>query len=157
MQNVQKLGSKIKSHISKANLSVRDLERLAGLKRSAVSNILEGKIKKPSLDTLRAIAKALNCSLTEFLELEELETSVRLHFPLSPPQEQINFPVHLPLLYETMDILSHCFKNNNYDPNLDLFLQCVKRVYIYALGNGENKIDPKFAEWVVDSVTNSDV
>lgn len=157
MPDVKKLGLKIKSYIHKSNLHVRDIERMAGLKRAAVSNIIDGKIKKPSLDNLRAIAKVLNCPLSEFLEMDELEPAIRLNRSLDSPQGIMSMPVTLPLLYETMDAVAICFKKIHYNPPLDLFLQCVKKVYIYALGNGENKIDPKFAEWVVNNLNNRDV
>jgi transcriptional regulator with XRE-family HTH domain len=157
MQSAHKLGIKIRSHIQNSNFSVRELERKAGLKRSAISNILEGKVKRPSLDILRVIAKALNCSVSEFLEPEELEAPSPSEHNVDIFQRSISLPVTLPLLYETIEIVSVCFKNIDYNPSFDLFLDCVKKVYVYALGNGKNKIDPKFAEWVVDNLNNNDM
>jgi len=152
MTHQTNLQDKIKLRLDESKLSIRNLERLAGLKRSAVSNILEGKSKSPSLNTLRAIANVLHCSLSDLLEESELETTIQLHSGLDVTQNHLNLPVKLPLLHETMDIVDICFKKIEYNPNIEQFWHCVKRVYSYTLGSGDDKIDVKFAEWLVNSI-----
>jgi transcriptional regulator with XRE-family HTH domain len=147
MQNLQ---SQLRSQISRSNLSVRDVERLAGLKRCALSNILEGKSKKPSLDMLRATANVLGCSLSDLLDTSEVEDNSHFQSGLEDAQKPLVLPVRAPLLCETISTLDACFKDINYEPNLEQFWQCAVRVYSYTLGSGENQIDPKFAEWLVN-------
>lgn len=147
MKNLQ---SQLRSQISRSNLSVRDVERLAGLKRCALSNILEGKSKKPSLETLRATAKVLGCSVPDLIDGPEIENDTQFQVGLEDVQKPLILPVRASVLSDIIVILDACFKNINYEPNLEQFWQCVVRIYSYTLGSGDPKIDPKFAEWLVN-------
>ena len=147
MKNLQ---IQLRSHISRSNLTVRDVERLAGLKRCALSNILEGKSKKPSLDTLQATAKVLGCALSDLVEGLEGEDTTHFQLGLEDVQKPLVLPVRASLLSEIIKMLDTCFKNISYEPNLEQFWQCVLRVYSYTLGSGESTPDPKFAEWLVN-------
>jgi transcriptional regulator with XRE-family HTH domain len=147
MQNLQ---SQLRSQISRSNLSVRDVERLAGLKRCALSNILEGKSKKPSIETLQATAKVLGCSVSDLLDAPGAEDTTHFQAGLEEAQKPLVLPVRAPILCETISTLDAYFKDINYEPNLEQFWQCAVRVYSYTLGSGENQIDPKFAEWLVN-------
>ncbi len=50
------------------NLSLRDLERLSGVDYSSISKIETGDVE-PRLNTIIKIAKALNISLDELVEV----------------------------------------------------------------------------------------
>jgi len=145
MKNIKNLQTNLKSKLLQSNLSIREVERRAGLNRSALSNILEGKSKNPTLHTLYALAEALECSLSDFMETAAQEETKNL-----TPKVQIAFPAVVPLLHETMDIVENCFKNIEFEPNLEQFWICVKKVYLHALENHNNEIDPLYAEWLID-------
>lgn len=147
---MQSLQSQLRSQISRSNLSVRDVERLAGLKRCALSNILEGKSKKPSLDMLRATANVLGCSLSDLLDTTEVKDTTHFQSGLEEAQKPLVLPVRASMLCETISTLDACFKDISYEPNLEQFWQCVIRVYSYTLGSGESAVDPKFAHWLVN-------
>lgn len=51
-------------------LSIAVLEREAGLKINAVRDILSGQSRKPSAETLQAIANGLECSVRDLLDKE---------------------------------------------------------------------------------------
>lgn len=146
MKNIENLQNKIKSQFLKSNLSIREVERRAGLNRSALSNILQGKSKNPTLHTLYALAEGLECSLSDFVETPESEETK----DSQQPKVQIAFPLLLPLLHETIDIVAKYFKDIDYEPNLDQFWICVKKVYVHALENQNNEIDHLYAEWLID-------
>ena len=57
----------ILSRLKSLNLSIAGLERKAGLKINVARNIIAGYSKKPSAETLHAIAKALGCSVDNLL------------------------------------------------------------------------------------------
>ena len=59
---------KIKSHIDENSMTVRDLERKAGLKPSAVKNIINGSSKNPTIQIVHSIAKALGCTIDDLVE-----------------------------------------------------------------------------------------
>lgn len=146
MKNIRNLQTKLKSQLLKSNLSIREVERRAGLNRSALSNILQGKSKNPTLHTLYALAEALGCSLSDFMEAP-------VHAETKEPslnKVQVTFPTVLPLLHQTMDTVDDCFKSIEFEPNLEQFWICVKKVYVHALENHNNEIDPLFAEWLID-------
>lgn len=146
MKNIKNLQSNLKHEILKSNLTIREVERRAGLNRSALSNILRGKSKNPTLHTLKSIAEVLNCSLSDLVDFPDQE-----QLPNSPtPKPNLIYPLIVPLFDETTKVVVGCFNNINFEPNLDQFLNCLKRVYTYALEGGENKVDVKFAEWLVD-------
>ena len=148
MKNINSLQSNIKNEMLKSNLTIREVERRAGLGRSVLNNILRGKSKNPNLSTLQSIAEVLNCSLSDLIDSPESEGS-QIVSP-SPHKPNIVYPVITSLFEETTSVLTACFKNINFEPNLDQFLHCLRRVYTYALEGGENKVDVKFAEWLVD-------
>lgn len=148
---MKNIARQLRSHINRSNLSVRDVERLAGLKRCALSNILEGKSKKPSIETLQATAKVLECSVSDFLDTPEGgEDNAHFQSGLEEAQKPLVLPVRAPMLCDIISTLDTCFKDIKYEPNLEQFWQCVIRFYSYTLGSGEGSIDPKFAHWLVN-------
>lgn len=147
---MKSLQNQLRAQISRSNLTVRDIERLAGLKRCALSNILEGKSKNPSLDTLQATAKVLGCTVSDLLDVGESEETSHFQAGLKEAQKPLVLPVQASMLCEIMTSLDTCFKNIDYEPNLEQFWQCVIRVYSYTLGSGENAVDPKFTQWLVN-------
>ncbi|MBA3814578.1 MAG: helix-turn-helix transcriptional regulator [Alphaproteobacteria bacterium] len=147
---MKSLARQLRAHISRSNLTVRDIERLAGLKRCALSNILEGKSKNPSLDTLQASAKVLGCSVSDLLESTEAPDTTHFQAGLEEAQKPLVLPVRTPMLCEIMSALDTCFKNISYEPNLEQFWQCAIRVYSYTLGSTDPIVDPKFVQWLVN-------
>lgn len=148
---MKSLQSQLREHISRSNLTVRDIERLAGLKRCALSNILEGKSKNPSTETLQATAKVLDCSVSDLLESAgEVEDTTHFQAGLKDAQKPLVLPVRAPMLCDIIRTLDDCFKDINYEPNLEQFWQCVIRTYSYTLGSGESSVDPKFTQWLVN-------
>jgi transcriptional regulator with XRE-family HTH domain len=147
---MENLAHQLREHINRSNLTVRDIERLAGLKRCALSNILEGKSKNPSPDTLQATANVLGCAVSDLMEVKPGEDTTHFQAGLKEAQRPLVLPVRTPLLCEIMIQLDACFKDINYEPNLEQFWQCVIRVYSYTLGSGESSVDPKFTQWLVN-------
>ena len=145
MKNIKNIQTKLKSHLLKSNLSIREVERRAGLNRSALSNILQGKSKNPTLHTLYGLAEVLGCSLSDFIDAPDTKEVKDLS-----PKVQVSFPTLVPLLHQTMDIVEKYFKNIEYEPSLEQFLGCIKKVYIHALENQNNEIDSLYAEWLID-------
>lgn len=146
-KNLKNLQTTLKSQLLKSNLSIREVERRAGLNRSALSNILEGKSKNPTLHTLYALAAVLDCSLSDFIE-----SPLRREEPPEDfqPKVQLALPTLAPLLHQVMDVVDNCFKSIDCEPNLDQFWGCVKKVYVHALENHNHEIDTSYAEWLID-------
>lgn len=60
------LGSKINEIRKQKGLSIDELCELSGIPKGTLSKITAGITTSPTLDTVRAIAKALGCKLDDF-------------------------------------------------------------------------------------------
>ena len=61
------LQQKIQNYITTHKLSVAGFERDAGLKTNVVRNILRGQSKRPTGETLQAIARMMECTVQDLL------------------------------------------------------------------------------------------
>ena len=64
------IGIKIKQMIDNKKLSVARLEKIAGLQKGTVRDIIVGKSKNPTINTLTKICKALECTFNDLLSNE---------------------------------------------------------------------------------------
>ena len=62
------IGEKIAVLLVKNNITAKELSQRTGISVQTFSNWKKGKIKKPRLDVIGKIAKALNCDIEEFKE-----------------------------------------------------------------------------------------
>lgn len=144
----------LKEKISEANISVHALERKAGLKQSAVQNILYGRSKKPSFHIMQSIAQALNCTVSELME-EESESP-----PLSTvSQENTNGSSSIrawnPDLYiEVLNIVNFLSKKKHFLVSKEKMFDCAEEIYAYSLKNNKKKPDKHFADWLLEKTLN---
>lgn len=61
------LGDKIRRIREEQNLSLRDLEKITGLRYSFISNIERGIVKDPRISTVIKLAKGLKVSIDDLL------------------------------------------------------------------------------------------
>ncbi len=57
----------LKQKMEQEGITAYALEKRAGLKPSAVNNIIYGKSKNPSITVLKAISRALNCTVADLI------------------------------------------------------------------------------------------
>ena len=67
--NSNELKSIIESARISNGVSQRELAKLSGINRSTLNDIINGKIKKVDVDSLKKIAETLDLSLTKLLEV----------------------------------------------------------------------------------------
>ena len=67
--NSNELKSIIESARIRNGVSQRELAKLSGINRSTLNDIINGKIKKVDVDSLKKIAETLDLSLTKLLEV----------------------------------------------------------------------------------------
>ena len=67
--NSEKLQNLLLNAIDKKGISQRELARLSGISRSTLNDIVNGKIKKVDVDSLKKIAETLDLSLTNLLKV----------------------------------------------------------------------------------------
>jgi transcriptional regulator with XRE-family HTH domain len=142
------LRDRLKDKLQKQNLSVHALEKAAGLKRSAVDNILRGKSKKPSADILSSISRILNCSVDSLLGNAENTDILGRTQGMSPDQKQILFNTQM--YADAVSVASEVFFQKKPDVTETTALQFIQEVYTYSLQAGLDHIDRKFACWLAE-------
>ncbi|MBZ4650926.1 MAG: transcriptional regulator, family [Thermosipho sp. (in: Bacteria)] len=68
------IGDKIRLLRTQKKISIRKLAEITGLSKSTLSDIENNKSKKPTIDTISKIAKALEISISELFEETNLQT-----------------------------------------------------------------------------------
>ncbi len=136
------LALKIKGLIEENNLSVQGLEKKAGLKINAVRNILTGHSKKPSAETLLAVAKALNCSISDLLGEVSQDQNISSNI------EKVVFKNHDLLSEIAVYIISEFKKSKEVVAALDL-INLTQEIYKYSSENNDNQLDQRFASWLL--------
>lgn len=138
------LQQQIRERMLDKNLSVAALERKAGLRMSAVRNILRGQSKRPSAENLRAIAKTLECSITDLIGPDPEAAA-----PPEPKGSSIRF-TEPQLLLDSSKIIVEILSSKDHSLTVENVLDLIGQVYLYSAQNQESEIDTRFANWVVD-------
>ncbi len=147
------LKEKIIERMEAKNLSIAELERRAGLSIHSVRNILKGRIKKPSAQSLQAIAEALECSIIDLMNTSsspsdsfypERDRKLRKFTTLAYPD----------LLLDCAQKVMKLLIDKKHKFSLDEYFEIVKKVYFYSSREEPRKIDLRFAEWLIESQFN---
>ena len=142
------LKENILARIQAKNLSINGLERKAGLKQSAVHNILLGRSKKPSAETLQAIAAALECTLDDLLAQDDV-LSIDSRKIASSSKNSSQEQVILPLFRDACVQLSDIIASENIEVSLKDLLYLISESYRYAVGKHDQTFDLEFALWLL--------
>ncbi len=144
------LKEKIIERMEAKNLSIAELERRAGLSIHSVRNILKGRIKKPSAQSLQAIAEALECSIIDLMSASstrsdgyspELHGRIRKRSRMDHPDLMLDCSKQILALIEEKEI----------KVSVDEYLDALKKVYFYSSREEPRKFDMRFAEWLIES------
>ena len=133
------LQKQIQTRMAQKGFSVAGLEKRAGLKESAVKNILYGQSKKPSLEIVNAIAKALECSIQELIG----ETN-------SSKKTATNETVFKAELFTeaTNSIINH-LKETDKAITTEQVVELILETYKYSIDNSEDFIHDSVSKYLV--------
>lgn len=138
------LAEKIKTHMDHKTLNISQLEKRAGLKTSAVYNILSGKTKNPTAETLIAIAHVLECSVDELLGLRVPRSS-------ESPKPKKEIIVHNFALFQMcVDFMRHSCEKSKISPPMEKGLEYIQELYDYCSKNHQDTLDDRFANWLFE-------
>lgn len=126
--------------IKKRQLTVASFERLAGLKKNIVQNILRGTSKNPSVKTLQAIANALNCKLSDLVEDK----------PHCDNSIDISSLKSKDLFIETTIFVTNYVSKNDSHIELNEFVETIFSIFNFCENKNNSKLDMNFAEWIVN-------
>ncbi len=142
---IDNLQEQIETRMHEQNLNAREVERRAGLKISAVRNILSGQSKNPGIETISAVAKILNCSTDELLGAEP-----KINIPEAPKQKLISewdYSLYKNCLKEVQNYL----QSKNLKAQAEQILFFIREAYIYSLEGKDKNPDLRFIKWIIDS------
>jgi transcriptional regulator with XRE-family HTH domain len=132
------LSQKISLLLKQKNLTISEFEKNSGLGKSAVSNIIHGRSKNPSIEIITTIAKNLSCTI-EYLISEPTIGD------LTPSSTDINYR----LCAEASSRLAEHLMSNNINLSYLDFFKCAQEIYKFSRESGQEFIDERFVKWSV--------
>lgn len=133
------LKSRLQQKISDSSLSVSEIERRAGLGSGSLRNFLLGRVKKPSLDAISAVARALSCELIDLVK-EDFQDNI----------ETLKLPWNHKVYAEVLFFIQQQVDKNHLSWDLDDVLTISREIYSYSIKDGGQTIDKRFAEWIIN-------
>ena len=146
---IEILQEEIQVRMEDKNLTASELEKKAGLKMSAVRNILTGKSNNPGIEVLSAIARLLSCSVDELIGETKSQSYISTIADLN--KIKLTHAWNLELYQDCLNAIQHQIQIKNFKPTMEQILFFVKEAYIYSLEGKENKADMRFTKWIVDT------
>ena len=132
------LQKNIRQQLAEKHLSVHAFEKKAGLRPSAVQNILQGKSKRPGADLLLTIATELNCTVEDLLQTKK-----------ATPKKNASYAWSSQLYVDCLKTVQSLLDSKKLDLQKDEVLKIVDEVYIYSLKSSPSSADQKFADWLI--------
>ena len=138
------LQKKLRYFLDKKRLSVAEAERQAGLKTSAIRNILNGQSKNPSAQTLQKLSCALGCSIYDLLDNLENEAVVESFQPHNAVIKNLD------IFSESVNVVLKKLGESNRSISTEDFFHLTDQIYQYAINNNLQSADKNFSEWVIN-------
>lgn len=139
------LQKRIRNYLDSTGLSISALERKAGLRINVARNILRGQSKRPTAETLHAIATAMECTVQDLLGVQKEV----LPSQIKRPAESGLFLEAPEVLNEALQCILQVIQNNGYKLTVKQTLLLLEEVYAYTLKKNPPKVDSDFVEWFV--------
>lgn len=146
------LSARIRSKMKENNLSAHALEKQAGLRPSAVHNILYGRSKNPSVNIIQAIAHVLNCTTSELLEeytSSSLSVEKKTAEVFSSESTQ-RIPWNNELYLTCLETVTRIMRVKKAFFPKEKILDYVDEIYLYSSRSGKKVSDKCFAEWLIE-------
>lgn len=138
----------LRNRMQDKGISANALEKRAGLKPSAVQNILQGKSKRPTANLLQAIASELSCSVSDLLN--ESTATLKEEEYLSVPKEKIPSKWDSKLYVEAIQLVDELLLQKKVKVTKETVLKFADEIYRYSLESKSGQLDRYFANWLVD-------
>ncbi len=143
------LQKQLSERIEASNFSVNALEKKAGLKRSAVRNILQGFSKKPSADVLLSIAEALNCTVDDLIGSRSSSDVVPSNIKSTSKPRNLH-PWNDTLYIEAVKLVSKILHEKDMQLKSEQTIALINESYKYSLDKGSDEVDVDFTKWLVE-------
>ncbi|MBY0281533.1 MAG: helix-turn-helix transcriptional regulator [Alphaproteobacteria bacterium] len=138
---------KLKEIMEEKNITANALEKRSGVKVSSVQNIIYGRSKNPGIDTVKAIAKALGCTLYDLLDPAD-ESSQHSHIQNPSDQEW-----DISLFIDALKAIETMMKQKNIKPSYKTVLTFANEIYSYSQVSNKKTVDYDFTRWLFEKHT----
>lgn len=133
----EKIKNTIKEKLKERNKDTRNAERLSGLPRNTIRNILIGNSLNPTIETLYSIAKYLDCTIDELIGNQ----------PISKSRKKLEW--NKSLFFSILEYLLNHIEENNLKVTFDQVFFLVEEIYEYSVLIKNKQFDKEFADWVI--------
>jgi transcriptional regulator with XRE-family HTH domain len=144
------LCEQIEARRQKLDISVRSLERKAGLNIGAVNNILHGVSSNPTAETLIALANVFECSIDELVSRKGSAPVINK----KPEVTSDNFAAYKwnsNLYLEALEVLNkELSARKNSELNFKQALNILQALCFYSLKKNKSHIEESMADWLLD-------
>lgn len=131
------LKNNLRELLQKNNLSIAEAERQAGLRMSALRNIMRDQSKNPSVENLNKLATLFQCSITDLI-CEE---------PPSKREGTLKTIENFDILVEYANLVQKLVKENNFNLSFTQYSKIQKECYYYTIENNLSELDKNFTKW----------
>lgn len=140
------------SRMEAKKLTPKQLERQAGLKMSAVRNILRGQSKKPSAEALISIAQVLECSVEHLYGKQEIKGTGTFQNTKTYPETIKDMNLFTKTMKEIAKLLEEKLGEVSFHDNakFDVLSSVIWDTYIYSTRNSAPEVETRFAEWLIE-------
>ena len=139
---ISPLQKQIQTILRENNMTIGEVERKAGLRLNAVRNIVTGLSKKPSAETLQAIADTFNCSVKDLLNEESKSSPLQYHDDNKPIE-------HPELFLACVDCFLRICQQQSYKPTIKKTYTMIRDIYFYSCEKETNVPDETFIRWII--------
>lgn len=142
----------LKEKMTQEGMTAYSLERRAGLKSTAVHNILSGRSKNPSIHIMQSIAKALNCSVSDLIG-EDSSLPNELPKLNTPPKIESNQIANHELYVKCLSYLCSLLDKKKLWLKKEQIINYVDEIYFYSNKKNLKKPDTHFSDWLIEKAS----
>ncbi len=137
---------RLRDYLDNSAISVAELERKAGLKINVARNVLKGQSKKPTVETLQALANVLGCTVHDLLEGRTDSA------PSESRSLQANLPEldHPEILRQSLQCILKIVTGSKEALTVKQTLLILEEVYAYSIKKDPANVDPAFVKWFIE-------
>ena len=123
-------------------MPIAHLEKKAKLKRNSIHSIISGRVKNPRINTIIAIADAMDCSIYELIND-------------SPSKDLLSCQIKdFDLFTSAFEHLARNIRKSNLNISYDSFTKLLLETYNYSIEDSDKGADESFVDWLVSREKN---
>lgn len=136
----------IQGYIDKNGLSVAGMERNAGLRVNVIRNVLRGQSKRPTTQTLQALAKLMGCEIQDLLSEDGDHSTSSIQMA---SETVIKKPE---ILKKVLDVALEVCDKTDITLTMKQLSSILDEVYSYTIKKSPPEVDADFVKWYISKI-----